>query len=159
MFSHNAFPHQQHGAALVVGLILLLILTVLGVSSLGTASTEVRLADNNKQREYVFQSAESAVNTDLTRGGLLIIDGTEAENDILRSRNLTYDHRDAEGSVADANVNVAVDTLYRGRGNPPTGYEIGRFQSVHFVTHAAATATRGARSNVRQGFLIPAPTP
>lgn len=150
---------RQDGAALVVGLILLLILTVLGVSGLGTATTEVRLADNTKQREYAFQSAESAVSADLARGGVLVIGGDEVENDILRTRNYTYAHRDAEGSVADANVGVQVATHYRGRGNPPNGYEIGRFQSVHFVSHSAATAARGARSSVRQGFLIPAPTP
>ena len=48
---------QQGGAALVIGLILLLILTVLGVSALGTATTEVRLAHHGLQT--LFRGAAS----------------------------------------------------------------------------------------------------
>lgn len=160
------YPRQQHGAALVIGLILLLILTVLGVSGLGTATTEVRLADNNKQREYVFQSAESALRESVKRGGLITINGLEAENgDVRDPIDYNYDHLDAEGAVTEANVDVTVDTVYRGRSAAPAGYDsapvygIGTFESVHFLVHAEANASRGATGTVRQGFYIPAPAP
>lgn len=154
----------QRGAALVIGLVLLLILTVLGVSGLGTATTEVRLADNKKQREFAFQAAESAVNEAIRRGGLLVIDGTEVENEVIRNNDYTYDHTNADGDVADAGVNVAVQTAYRGEGpltqniNGSCGtFQFNGYRAVHFVAHADATAGRGARSTVRRGFCIAAP--
>ncbi|MFK8016308.1 MAG: PilX N-terminal domain-containing pilus assembly protein [Gammaproteobacteria bacterium] len=154
---------RQHGAALAIGLILLLILTVLGVSGLGTATTEVRLADNNKQREYAFQAAESAMRTTLLNGGLITIDGTELENDLVRDvvTNFTFDHNNAAGSMADAGVDVNVTTLYRGRGLPSSAacgqYDIARTSMVHMLIDSRATGARGATSVVRQGFCVPAP--
>lgn len=149
---------RQQGAALVIGLVLLLILTVLGVSGLGTATTEVRLADNNKQREYTFQAAESAARESVQRGGLIVLPVAALENDEVRTeRNYTYDHNNASGDVADAGIDVNVRTVYRGRGNANEG-EIGTFQNVHFLSHAEAEGARGARSTVRQGFFILAPS-
>ena len=121
---------RQRGAALVVGLVLLLILTLLGVSGLGTATTEVRLADNNKQREFAFQAAESGVNEAILSGGLIAIDGTEVENTAVRDVNTyEYDHIDAAGNVPEANVAVEVTPMYRGTGDVPvsaagSGYAI-----------------------------------
>jgi type IV pilus assembly protein PilX len=148
----------QHGAALVIGLVLLLILTVLGVSGLGTATTEVRLADNNKQSEYAFQAAESAARESVQRGGLILLPPGAADNFEVRDpRSYTYDHNNANGDVANAGINVDVSTVYRGRGNASEG-EIGTFQNVHFLSHAAAQGARGAQSTVRQGFYILAPS-
>jgi Tfp pilus assembly protein PilX len=164
MHTRHPIPRHQRGAALVIGLILLLILTVLGVSGLGTATTEVRLADNNKQREYAFQSAESALRASLQNGGLIVIDGSEVENTPIRDvRRYTYNHVDAENSVAPANITVDVNSLYRGRGLPSGSgcgdYDAEDFTMVHFLLDSRATGARGARSAVRQGFCIPAPRP
>lgn len=156
--------NRQKGAALVVGLVLLLILTLLGVSGLGTATTEVRLADNNKQREFAFQAAESGVNEAILDGGLIAIDGTEIENAQVRDAiDYEYDHVDAAGTVAEANVTVRVTTMYRGVGDVPasaggSGFD-SSYSAIHFVAHGEATGQRGARAAVRRGFYIPGPTP
>ena len=122
------------------------------------------MADNNRQREFAFQSAESAMRASLQNGGLIVIDGSEVENTEIRPvRNYTYDHTDADNSVAPSNVNVEVRTLYRGRGLPSGSgcgdYDAEDFTMVHFLLDARATGTRGARDAVRQGFCIPAPRP
>ena len=152
-------PSRQRGAALVVGLVLLLILTLLGVSGLGTATTEVRLADNNKQREFAFQAADSGVSEAIQSGGLLVIDSSAVENQQVRDNNYEYDHADADGNVAEANVNVRVRTLYRGIGGPGAGNDLTRFEGVNFVAHGEATGARGARATVRQGYFYLAPKP
>lgn len=157
-------PNRQHGAALVVGLVLLLILTLLGVSGLGTATTEVRLADNKKQREFAFQAAESGVNEAILSGGLLSIDGSEVENSAVRNDIVyVYDHQDAAQNVPAAQVNVTVTTRYRGEGDIPAGVDStafdANFSAIHFVAHGEATGQRGARASVRRGFFIPGPTP
>lgn len=155
---------KQNGAALVVGLVLLLILTLLGVSGLGTATTEVRLADNNKQREFAFQAAESGVNEAILSGGLIAIDGTEVENTLVRNNiEYTYDHQDLAQNVPAANIRVVVSTAYRGTGDIPASAGGAGFDSdyaaIHFVAHGEATGQRGARAAVRRGFYIPGPAP
>ena len=57
---------QQRGAVLVLGLILLLILTLLGVSTMQGSVFDEKMAGNSKDRNFAFQSAESAL-----RGGEL----------------------------------------------------------------------------------------
>ena len=57
---------QQRGAVLVLGLILLLILTLLGVSTMQGSVFDEKMAGNAKDRNFAFQSAESAL-----RGGEL----------------------------------------------------------------------------------------
>ena len=52
---------KQHGAALIVSLIFLLILTILGVSSLSNSGLESRMAHNFQLSNYVFHGAESAI--------------------------------------------------------------------------------------------------
>ncbi len=59
--------HQQ-GAALVVGLLLLVVITVLAVSGMNTATTELAMARNDQTAENVFQAAERGLETALAQG-------------------------------------------------------------------------------------------
>ncbi|NOX51850.1 MAG: pilus assembly protein [Gammaproteobacteria bacterium] len=54
-------PKQQKGVALFISLVLLLILTIIGVSSVQTTSLEVRMTRNEHDSMLAFQSAESAL--------------------------------------------------------------------------------------------------
>lgn len=54
---------KQQGAALVVALIMLLVMTVLGVSTMSTASMELRMAANDRFSENAFQLAETGLDT------------------------------------------------------------------------------------------------
>lgn len=51
----------QQGAALIVGLVLLMVLTLLAVSTMRTASLELMMAGNAQLRANAFQLAESGV--------------------------------------------------------------------------------------------------
>ena len=59
---------RQEGAALVVGLILLVVVTVLAVSGMNTATTELAMARNNQNYENAFQAAETGLEQALARG-------------------------------------------------------------------------------------------
>ncbi len=52
---------RQRGAALVVGLMLLLVLTLLAVTGMNTASTELIMAGNAQWQENAFQAAETGI--------------------------------------------------------------------------------------------------
>ncbi|MBT8091908.1 MAG: hypothetical protein KJN77_02660 [Gammaproteobacteria bacterium] len=54
-------PGQQSGAALVIGLLLLVVITVLAVSGMNTATTELAMARNHQNYEYAFQAAETGL--------------------------------------------------------------------------------------------------
>ena len=66
--SMNKAPtlHSQRGAALIVGLILLLAVTVLAIAGMNTATTELALARNNQNFENAFQAAESGLENSLS---------------------------------------------------------------------------------------------
>ena len=54
-------PKQQTGTVLAVSLIILLVLTIIGVSSLSTSSLEEKITGNFRDREIAFQAAEAAL--------------------------------------------------------------------------------------------------
>ena len=58
---------KQHGAALVVGLLMLVILTLLAIAGMNTASTELVMAGNEQFRENAFQAAETGIERTLVK--------------------------------------------------------------------------------------------
>ncbi len=52
---------RQSGAAMVMGMILLVLLTLLGLTALGTSVMEERMAANARDRIRAFQAAEAAL--------------------------------------------------------------------------------------------------
>ena len=66
--THITPPHRQHGAALVVGLMLLVVITVLAISGMNTATTELALARNDQAYEDAFQAAETGLANALEQG-------------------------------------------------------------------------------------------
>ena len=59
---------RQQGAALIIGLLLLVVITILAVSGMNTATTELAMARNNQTYENAFQSAETGLETALAQG-------------------------------------------------------------------------------------------
>lgn len=58
---------KQNGAALVVGLILLVVITVLAISGMNTATTELAMARNDQNYENSFQAAETGLEQALSQ--------------------------------------------------------------------------------------------
>ena len=55
---HFNLPHRQEGAVLVISLMLLVILTMLGISAIDSTKLETRMAKNTKAYNEAFQMAE-----------------------------------------------------------------------------------------------------
>lgn len=60
--------NKQQGAALIVGLVLLVVITVLAISGMNTATTELAMARNAQNYEYAFQAAETGLENILAQG-------------------------------------------------------------------------------------------
>jgi type IV pilus assembly protein PilX len=59
---------KQSGAALVVGLVLLVVITVLAISGINTATTELAMARNHQNYEKAFQAAETGLENAMALG-------------------------------------------------------------------------------------------
>ncbi|MDX1505651.1 MAG: PilX N-terminal domain-containing pilus assembly protein [Spongiibacter sp.] len=60
-FSSETTRGRQRGAALIVALIFMVILAVIGVSSMQTATMQERMSGNAKDASIAFQAAEAAL--------------------------------------------------------------------------------------------------
>lgn len=71
----NASARRQHGAALAVALLILVVITLLGVAAVRATQTELKLAQNSESRMTAVQSAQSMVS--LIPNELLPVNGDE----------------------------------------------------------------------------------
>jgi type IV pilus assembly protein PilX len=61
-------PGKQKGAALIVGLILMVVITILAISGMNTATTELAMARNDQSYENAFQAAETGLEIAISQG-------------------------------------------------------------------------------------------
>ena len=61
MHMKQQIPCKQTGVALIVALIMLLLLTIIGVTGMQTTALEERMAGNMRDKELAFESAEAAL--------------------------------------------------------------------------------------------------
>jgi type IV pilus assembly protein PilX len=94
----------QRGAVLVVSLLMLLVMTVVGVVGIGTATLEERMAANNRDREVAFQAAEYAL-----RDGERYVQTTTVDEDDFSD--------DCTGGLCDSNCG-ADDVCAKESGYP-----------------------------------------
>lgn len=76
-----AQARREQGIALVVALVFMLILTILGVTVMNTASLEGRMSGNTQEMNRAFQAAESAIEN-------VFIDGS-VYSDLIYPGNVT----------------------------------------------------------------------
>ncbi len=70
---HYAQPNSQQGAILFLALVMLLLITVIGTSSIGLTTLDTRMTSNSRDRQSAFQTAEHGL---LAAEGILAPDKT-----------------------------------------------------------------------------------
>jgi Tfp pilus assembly protein PilX len=133
-YSHAPGARARRGAALVTSLMILLVLTILGIAAMRTASLEERMAGNVQEAVYAFEAAESGLNAALNDAANLSLSGA-VEN--------TY-------SIGNAVAETRTEFLQfsppkRGSGYSATSYDSANFnqRSTGKVGVASATVHRG----------------
>ncbi len=58
---HYSLSKKQHGSTLIICLIILLIMTMLGVTNMRSASMQMKMASNTQSRQNTFHAAEFAL--------------------------------------------------------------------------------------------------
>jgi len=145
MTSRPAIRHRQRGAALVIGLILLLVLTILAISGVNSASMEFFMAGNEQYRQNAFQAAETGIERSMVLG--------------------TYNPATAIGQTI-TGINVGTDTytaqIMPQMGGLPQpalwGNSWNSFSTYHFVVTSAGVAARNSSATNNQGVAVIAPS-
>ena len=165
---------RQHGAALVVGLLLLLVLTILAISGMTTASLEMLMAGNEQYQERAFQAADSAVERAITAG---IYNTNATVGTYTPSGDPNVAPTPARGTgqqgcvqtiSSDGTTGTDSDDCYEyfirfdeQSGTTPVpggGYSLGTgFNAYHFVVDAYGTSDRGAQSDHQASFYVIGP--
>lgn len=139
----NKVMPRQRGAALVVGLVLLMVLTLLAVSTMRTASLELVMAGNTQFRENAFRLAEIALadGMDQSRTGLVATPG--------------WSRAIANGApIAELRGTYDATVSFVGTGRAYGSFSPSEFQFAHYrVDGTGRTDQRGARADLAQGFI------
>ena len=136
---------QQRGAALVVGLILLLILTVLAVSGMNTSTLELTMAGNVQYHQNAFQAAETGIDIAIESRRF----NTAAPNVLPVT------------ALNPVDSTQAVTTFQTTTPVPDRAFSMGEgadsIAAYHFDIVAVGTSARNAVSTHNQGFYVIGP--
>jgi len=134
---------RQSGAALVIGLLLLLVLTILAVSGMNSASLEFVMAGNEQYRANAFSAAEAGIERTLDSGTF---------NPAVLTQNLNG------AATATDNWATVTTTQIGGNALPALwGNSWNSFATYHFEVVSTGTSVRNATAVNTQGVAIIAP--
>lgn len=125
-------PRRQRGIVLMVALVMLVTITLLAIMTLGSATTEQKIAATGHFHNMGFQGAESAIEaamTDVPHLSAALISSTPVD----RTLNL--------GTTP---VTAAARTSYLGDASNIVGYSLGgqsQFAAYHFLIQGTGTVT------------------
>lgn len=139
--------NSQSGAALIVGLLLLLVLTLLAVSSVNTSSLELTMAGNSQMQENAFQAAETGIEQAMFTG-------------IFNPANLVPPAATA-GTVTGSTetYSALISTQLSGTPQPALwGNSWNSFVTYHFeVRSSGSTTVRASQAINNQGVAVISP--
>jgi type IV pilus assembly protein PilX len=142
---HPSARRDQSGAALVIAMLLLLVLTMLAVSGMGSAAVEFIMAGNEQYHTRAFQASETGIAQSLQLG--------------------VFNPVAAAQTVAGADPNAAPDTYtallqpqLNGRPQPALwGNDWHDFSTYHFEIQSVGSSIRNSLANHTQGVAILGP--
>lgn len=144
---------RERGAALIVGLVIMTVLTILAISTMRTSTLELAMAGNAQYREQAVQLAEIGLQDAVSRidNGILPLNATDSWfvnfSEIVPAA--------SDGDLGRYDVTIR----FTETGAPPGGQSKTKIIAHYFeIESTGMSAGRNARSTLRQGFWIPAAT-
>jgi len=132
---------RQQGAALVVGLVLMLVLTVVGISGMNTATMQITMSNSVQVQQDAFQLAENAIDIALGTENYT----TAGPRDVALLGTPAYDRR-ATTTYLDINTVIPGEANSEGVS--------GAMVAWHFQSVSAGVGPRNATSAHIQGFFV-----
>jgi type IV pilus assembly protein PilX len=143
-----ARARRQGGAALVVGMILLMVLTLLAISGMTGATMELQMAGNAQYSENAFQAAETGVEEALREAR---VNGTNTSNVDPEKTELVTGTTDHYKIITRHDPDNGVTKV------PSGGFSMGvgkGFSAYHFDITSTGTSSRSSTQTHVQGFYV-----
>ena len=139
---------RQSGAVLIVAMILLVVLTLLGVTAMNTTSMQERIASNTQEQVHAFHAAETGLNQAFS---------DNSAYDITSS----YTGGATPTAFAGSADSASYVPLFLGFSPPPPGslYSATSFQAAHFNFRSTGTSETQLSVVVNGGAYQIAPKP
>jgi len=137
---------REQGAALMVAMVMIFVMSLLGVSAMRSGTMEGRMVANTFEKDLTFQAAESATD-------FIIADDTNLEDVICLPNAVRSDVNQLESGAI---LETTVDVLYGGE-SVAIGYSLDSgFTAMRFTASGTSTLVEsGTASSITQGvFLI-----
>lgn len=83
------YRNNQSGAALVVSLVLLVVISILAISSINAATTELAMARNDMVYERAFQAAETGLEQAIALGQFSTLANTNLAQNVTGNESVT----------------------------------------------------------------------
>lgn len=133
---------NQRGAALVIGLVLLLVLTLLAITGMNTATSELIMAGNEQYRENAFRAAEAGIE----RAVSLLSTVPQSGTPVVES--------DIPVPGANAGEEFTTSSRYVGDDLNLPGFSAGKFVGFHYEITSTGVSARNANSRQVQGAFV-----
>ena len=149
----NIFKNSQRqdGAALVTGLVLLVVITVLAISGMNTATTELAMARNDQNYENAFQAAETGLENSLSQGSF----NTLANANVVLNINA---HDTVTSQIIFEDSTLVPDRAFSlGVGSGIAAYHFNAVSTAQSKRDAGGTTDRDASAVHTQSFYVVGP--
>jgi len=152
-FNTNKFSYRksQQGAVLVVGLMLLVVITVLAISGMNTATTELAMARNDQAHEDAFQAAETGIATALAQGQFVTTGSTSLAQTISTHQNIATTIQFEDSTM------VPDKAFSLGVGSGISAYHFLATSQAEFVRDPGNTTDRDSSATHTQAFYVVGP--
>ena len=141
----------QQGAALVVGLMLLVVITVLAISGMNTATTELAMARNDQAYEDAFQAAETGIATALSQGQFVTTGSTSLAQTISTHQNIATTIQFEDSTM------VPDKAFSLGVGSGISAYHFLATSQAEFLRDPGNTTDRDSSATHTQAFYVVGP--
>jgi type IV pilus assembly protein PilX len=130
--------HAQHGAVLIISLVLLAIMTLLGVTAMNMNTMEERMAANSQEVNRAFQAAETGLNAALSDN-----------NAFTTAAPVT----DEEVTIGDYAATATYSSVFLQKTSPKrgSGWDAARFAFYYFNLSAEGATSNGVHTSVNAG--------
>jgi hypothetical protein len=141
---------NENGSVLLIAVLILIALTVVGISAISTSTIDIQISGNDKFHKMAFFAADAGVSYVAGHPDLYGPDNTTPGGQLtfpdINDATITY----ALSNQLQFNGNVP----YVGKTNLPrgSGYSAGTYKAINYQVVSASTGTSNGAGSVHAGF-------
>lgn len=134
---------QERGAALIMSLVILLILTLLGITGMSTSSLQQKMAGNTQEVVRALEAAESGAILAINTNGSL-----NAGNPPWSNNNISFS---GSTNLSVVTASVTISFIENTDPNPAWGFDKEKYKFANFDVDSMGTTMTNARAHIHRG--------